>query len=77
MPAAARFMRRTRPRSKKCRSICAMYADSMVTELRTLEFEKRPRAQSFMAHAEALSDAVLGVEETDLMRRRAAAALMR
>ena len=53
------------------------YADSMVTEFRTLDFGKRPRAQSFMAHAEALSDAVLGVEETDVMRRRAAAALMR
>lgn len=53
------------------------YADTMVTEMRTLEFDRRPRAQSFMAHAEALSDAVLGVEETDLMRRRAAAALTR
>jgi hypothetical protein len=51
------------------------YTDSLVTELRTLEYDKRPRAQNYMAHAEALSDAVLGVEETDLIRRRAAAAL--
>lgn len=53
------------------------YADSMVTELRTLEFDKRPRAQAYMAQAETLSDAILGVEETDLIRRRAAAALSR
>jgi hypothetical protein len=53
------------------------YADSMVTELRTFEFDKRPRAQAFMMQAERLSDTVLGVEETDLMRRRAAAALSR
>jgi hypothetical protein len=51
------------------------YADSMVAELRTLEFDKRPRAQSYMEQAERISDTVLGVEETDLMRRRAAAAL--
>lgn len=53
------------------------YADSLVTELKTLDFEKRPRAQAYLAHAETLSDTVLGVEETDLIRRRAAAALTR
>jgi len=53
------------------------YADSLVAELKTLDFEKRPRAQAYLAHAETLSDTVLGVEETDLIRRRAAAALSR
>jgi len=53
------------------------YTDSMVAELKTLDFEKRPRAQAFLAQAETLSDAILGVEETDLIRRRAAAALAR
>ncbi len=53
------------------------YAESMVSELRALDFDKRPRAQEFMQHAEMLSDTILGVEETDLMRRRVAAALAR
>ena len=53
------------------------YAESMVSELRALDFDKRPRAQEFMHHAETLSDTILGVEETDLMRRRVAAALAR
>jgi hypothetical protein len=53
------------------------YAESMVSELRALDFDKRPRAQEYMQHAETLSDAILGVEETDLMRRRVAAALAR
>lgn len=53
------------------------YAESMVSELRSLDFDKRPRAQAFLQHAETLSDTILGVEETDLMRRRVAAALSR
>jgi hypothetical protein len=53
------------------------YADSMVTELKTLDFEKRPRAQAFMQHVETLADTILGVEESDIMRRRVAAALAR
>jgi hypothetical protein len=53
------------------------YAESMVAELRALDFDKRPRAQAFMLQAETLSDTILGVEETDLMRRRVAAALAR
>ncbi len=53
------------------------YADSMVTELKTLEFEKRPRAQAFMGHVETLADTILGIEESELMRRRVAAALAR
>jgi hypothetical protein len=53
------------------------YTDSMVAELKTLDFDRRPRAQHFLQHAEAISDVILGVEETDLMRRRAAAALSR
>jgi hypothetical protein len=53
------------------------YAENMVSELRALDFDKRPRAQEFMQHAEMLSDTILGVEETDLMRRRVAAALAR
>ena len=59
------------------RRLMRHYAESVIAELRTLDFEKRPRAQAYMVHAEALSDAVLGVEETDLMRRRVAAALTR
>lgn len=53
------------------------YTDSMVAELKTLDPDRRPRAQQFLQHAEAISDVILGVEETDLMRRRAAAALSR
>ncbi len=48
------------------------YAESMMAELRTLEFDRRPRAQAFQVHAEALSDLVLGIEETDQIRRKAA-----
>jgi hypothetical protein len=51
-----------------------MYADSMMAELKSLEFEKRPRAQAFQTHAEALSGVILGVEEAEQIRRRAAAA---
>ena len=53
------------------------YADSMVTELRSLARDKRPRAEAYLSYAETLSDTVLGVEETDQMRRRVAAALAR
>jgi hypothetical protein len=53
------------------------YAENMVTELRALARDKRPRAEAYLAYAETLSDAVLGVEETDQMRRRVAAALAR
>ena len=49
----------------------------MVGELRSLGNGKRPRAQAYLAHAERLSDAVLGAEETDMMRRRVAATLAR
>jgi hypothetical protein len=54
-----------------------MYADSMMAELKSLEFEKRPRAQAFQMQAEALSDVILGLEETEQIRRRAAAATPR
>ncbi len=50
------------------------YADAMVGELRTIDDQHRRRAEAFAEAAEALSDAVLGPEETDLFRRRAAAA---
>lgn len=50
-----------------------MYADSMMTEMKSLEFDRRPRAQAFQMQAEALSDVILGLEETDQIRRRAAA----
>ena len=50
------------------------YADAMVTELRTVDEAHRTRAESFVAAAQSLGDAVLGPEETDLFRRRAAAA---
>ncbi|MBL9097092.1 MAG: hypothetical protein JNK07_09210 [Alphaproteobacteria bacterium] len=53
------------------------YAENMVSELRALDFDKRPRAEAYMQQAERLSDTILGVEETDLMRRRVAAALAR
>jgi hypothetical protein len=53
------------------------YAESMMAELKTIEFDKRPRAQSYQAHAEALSDVILGLEETDQIRRRAASATPR
>jgi hypothetical protein len=54
-----------------------MYADSMMGELKSLEFEKRPRAQAFQMHAEALSGVILGMEEAEQIRRRAAAATPR
>jgi hypothetical protein len=50
------------------------YADAMVGELRTVDDAHRARAEAFVAAAQALGDAVLGQEETDLFRRRAAAA---
>jgi hypothetical protein len=53
------------------------YTESIVVELRTLDFDKRPRAQSYLAHTEALSSAILGHEETEHIRRRVAAALAR
>jgi hypothetical protein len=53
------------------------YAESMMTELKTIEFDKRPRAQAYQAHAEALSDVILGLEETEQIRRRAASAMPR
>ena len=53
------------------------YAENMVSELRSLDYEKRPRAQAYLTYAETLSDTVLGVEETDQMRRKVAAALAR
>ena len=54
-----------------------MYADSMMAELKSLEFEKRPRAQAFQMQAEALSGVILGLEEAEQIRRRAAAAVPR
>lgn len=53
------------------------YTESIVVELKSLDYEKRPRAQSFLAHTEALSSAILGHEETELMRKRVAAVLAR
>ena len=53
------------------------YTESMMAELRTLEFDKRPRAMAFQQQAEALSDVILGLEETEQIRRRAAAATPR
>jgi hypothetical protein len=50
------------------------YADAMVGELRTIDDAHRPRAEAFVAAAQALGDAILGPEETDLFRRRVAAA---
>jgi hypothetical protein len=50
------------------------YADAMVGELRTIDEAHRARAEAFVAAAQALGDAVLGREETDLFRRRVAAA---
>ena len=50
------------------------YADAMVAELRTIDDAHRARAEAFVAAAQELGDAILGPEETDLFRRRAAAA---
>jgi hypothetical protein len=51
---------------------CA-YAESMVTSCVRSTSTAAARAR-IMQHAETLSDTILGVEETDLMRRRVAAA---
>lgn len=51
-----------------------LYADAMVQELRTIDDLHRPRAEEYVAAAQALGDAVLGPEETDLFRRRVIAA---
>ena len=53
------------------------YTESIVVELKTLDYEKRPRAQAFLAHTEALSSAILGHEETELIRKRVTAVLAR
>jgi hypothetical protein len=53
------------------------YTESIVAELKALDYDKRPRAQAFLSHAEALSSAILGHEETEHIRRRVAAALAR
>lgn len=53
------------------------YTESIVVELKSLDYDKRPRAQAFLAHTEALSSAILGHEETELIRKRVAAVLAR
>lgn len=53
------------------------YTESIVVELKTLDFDKRPRAQAFLAHTEALSASILGHEETEQIRKRVAAVLAR
>ena len=53
------------------------YTESIVVELKSLDYDKRPRAQSFLAHTEALSSAILGHEETEMIRKRVAAVLAR
>ena len=53
------------------------YTECIVAELKALDYDKRPRAQAFLSHAEALSSAILGHEETEHIRRRVAAALAR
>lgn len=50
------------------------YADAMVQELRTIDEDRRTRAEEFVAAAQSLGDAVLGTDETDLFRRRVIAA---
>ena len=50
------------------------YGEAMAGELRTIDEAHRARAQAFLAAAEILGDAILGREETDLLRRRVAAA---
>jgi hypothetical protein len=54
-----------------------MYTESMMAELKSLEFDKRPRAMAFQQQAESLSDVILGLEEAEQIRRRAAAATPR
>lgn len=53
------------------------YCESAVAALRTLEPARRPRAQTYLVHAQALSATILGHEEAEQMRRRVAAALGR
>jgi hypothetical protein len=53
------------------------YTESLVVELKTLDFEKRPRAQTFLSHTESLSAAILGHEEAEQIRRRVAVVLAR
>ena len=50
------------------------YTTEMLDELRAVPPENRQQADFYVAHAVALTRLILGAEEGDLMRRRAAAA---
>jgi hypothetical protein len=51
------------------------YSESVVAALRTLDPARRPRAQTYLVHAQALSATILGHEEAEQMRRRAGTGL--
>lgn len=53
------------------------YTESIVVELRTLDADKRPRAQSFLMHTQSLSAAILGHEEAEKIRKRVSTVLAR
>lgn len=53
------------------------YSESAVGALRTLDPSRRPRAKTYLVHAEALSATILGHEEAEQMRTRVQAVLSR
>ena len=53
------------------------YADSVAASLKVLDPARRPRAQAYLGHAQALIAAVMGHEEAEQMRRRVATVLGR
>jgi hypothetical protein len=53
------------------------YTDSIAATLKTLDASRRPRAQAYLGHAQALVATILGHEEAEQMRRRVASVLAR
>lgn len=51
------------------------YCESATATLRTLDPSRRPRAQTYLTHAQALSATILGHEEAEQMRRRSGTGL--
>jgi hypothetical protein len=60
---------------EKVTDLLRHYTEEMVDELRTVAEPLRPQAAAFVAHATQLTRIVLGAEEGELVRRRAAAAI--
>lgn len=53
------------------------YTDSIAAVLKSLDASRRPRAQAYLGHAQALVATILGHEEAEQMRRRVAGVLSR